>query len=150
MFKTKQHAEGHPKQDLKLLRGYLAQFDRDIKEAAEKASQFKRLELEMEVDGTNNYLKEIPPRDFYDLLIQVMKDLNSTKRTIRVMEGKVVRVIEQTKTKKFKSRYKIYEWLLLVPFFVKFGWVKHGEISAGKRSALRERGRQHSEVRVRF
>ena len=146
-MKTK-HAEGNPKQDLKLLRGYLAEFDRDIKEAAEKASQFKKLELEMEVGGTNNYLKEIPPRDFYELLIQVMKDLNSTKRTIMVMERKIVRVIEQAK--KSKTRYKFYDWLLLVPLFEKLGLIKHGEVSEGKRSALRERGRQHSEVRVRF
>ena len=32
MFKTKQHAEGYPKEDLKLIRGYIKALDRDIKE----------------------------------------------------------------------------------------------------------------------
>ena len=147
MLKTRKHAEGYPKQDLKLLRGYMDELDTDIREAAEKAAEFKRLELELDVNGTNKYLEEIPPRDFYDLLTQVMRDLKSTKKTLMVMESKLVRFIEQSKS---KPRYKIYEWLLLVPIFEKFGWVKHGEISAGKRGAFREGDRQHSEVRVRW
>jgi hypothetical protein len=147
MFKTKQHAEGYPKEDLKLIRGYIKALDRDIKEAAEKAAQFKKLELELEIEGTNDYLEEIAPRDFYDLLTQVMRDLKAVKKTFLVMESKIVRVVEQSKS---KQNYKFYEWLLLVPLFVKFGWVKHGEISAGKGSTLREGSRQCSQVRVRW
>ena len=144
---AKKHAEGFPKEDLKLLRGYINELDDDIKEAAEKAAAFKKLELELETGDTNNYLEEIPPRDFYDLLTQVMRDLKATKKTIMVMESKVVRVIEQSKS---KQGYKIYDWLLLVPLFEKLGWVKNGEIPEGKRGTLREGSRQRSEVRVRW
>lgn len=145
MFKTKQHAEGYPKEDLKLLRNYIKELDVDIKDAAEKAAAFKKLELNMEVEGTNNYLEEVPPRDFYDMLIQVMRDLKGVKKTILVMEGKVNRVVEES-----KPQYSIIDWLLLVPLFSKTGLIKNGEISERKRGTFREGSSQRSEVRVRW
>ena len=36
---AKKHAEGFPKEDLKLLRGYIKELDDDIKEAAEKVKK---------------------------------------------------------------------------------------------------------------
>lgn len=143
MFKTKDYAEGYAKEDLKLLQNYIKNLDSDINDVAAKASHFKRLELE-EVE-TNQYLTEVPPRDFYDMFTQLIKDLKACKKTLHVMERKVDRVISQSKPK-----YKISDWLLLVPLFEKFGWMSNGEISAGEGSTVREGNRQRSEVRVRW
>jgi len=143
MFKTKGHAQGYAKEDLKLLQEYIKNLDNDIKDVAAKASQYKRLELE-EMES-NEYLAEVPPRDFYDMFTQLIRDLKACKKTLHVMERKVDRVMNQSKPK-----YKVLDWVLLIPLFEKFGWVNNGQISAGEGSTVREGSRQHSEVRVRW
>ena len=137
------YAEGNPKKDLERVRIYIRALEEDINDVAFTASQYKKFELgEIKDSG---YVQELPPREFYDMYTQLIRDLKACKKTVSVMEMKLSRVME-----KEKPKHSLLDWALLVPLFEKIGWVKNGQISAGERGALREGGGQHSEGRIRW